>query len=94
VASVRPPQAGMSVLNGALLCTQESFLTAIGGLKDQTVTDAIVQEIDIRTGKVLFQWNSAGHVPDGDSHLPLPGKASEASDWFHINAAHLDPAGI
>jgi hypothetical protein len=73
--------------------TTTANLTAIGGPKDQTVTDGIVQEIDIRTGKVLFQWDSAGHVPYGDSHLPLPGKASEDWDWFHINAVHLDPAG-
>jgi hypothetical protein len=25
--------------------------------------------------------------------LPLPAKASEAWDWFHINAVHLDPSG-
>jgi hypothetical protein len=73
--------------------TTTANLTAIGGRKDQTVTDGLVQEIDIRTGKVLFQWNSAGHVPYGDSHLPLPQKASQAWDWFHINAVHLDPSG-
>jgi len=73
--------------------TTTANLTAIGGPKDQTVTDGIVQEIDIRTGKVLFQWNSAGHVPYGDSHLPLPPEANEAWDWFHLNAVHLGPSG-
>ena len=38
-------------------------LTSIGGPADQKVLDGIVQEIDISTGKVLFQWNSADHVP-------------------------------
>jgi hypothetical protein len=37
-------------------------LTSMGGPADQKVFDGIVQEIDIRTGKVLFQWNSAGEV--------------------------------
>ena len=73
--------------------TTTANLTAIGGPRDQTVIDGIVQEIDVRTGKVLFQWNSAGHVPYGDSHLPLPPQANEAWDWFHINAVHLDPSG-
>jgi Arylsulfotransferase (ASST) len=73
--------------------TTTANLTAIGGPRDQAVTDGIVQEIDIRTGKVLFQWNSAGHVPYGDSHLPLPPKADEAWDWFHLNAVHLGPSG-
>jgi hypothetical protein len=38
--------------------TATANLTSIGGPADQTVVDGIVQEIDIRTGQVLFQWNS------------------------------------
>ena len=68
-------------------------LTSIGGPADQKVFDGIVQEIDIRTGKVLFQWNSADHVPYRDSHQPLPGSAATPWDWFHINAVHLDTDG-
>jgi hypothetical protein len=68
-------------------------LTAIGGPADQKVFDGIVQEIDIRTGQVLFQWNSADHVPYRDSHQPLPGSAADPWDWFHINAVHLDTDG-
>jgi Arylsulfotransferase (ASST) len=54
---------------------------------------SIVQEIDIRTGKVLFQWNSADHVPYRDSHNPRPASAATRWDWFHINAVHLDTDG-
>ena len=43
--------------------TATANLTSIGGPADQTVIDGVVQEIDIATGKVLFQWNSADHVP-------------------------------
>jgi hypothetical protein len=68
-------------------------LTSMGGPADQKVFDGIVQEIDIRTGKVLFQWNSADHVPYRDSHNPLPASASTPWDWFHINAVHLDTDG-
>jgi hypothetical protein len=68
-------------------------LTSIGGPADQKVFDGIVQEIDIRTGKVLFQWNSADHVPHNDSHKPLPASAATPWDWFHINAVHLDTDG-
>ena len=55
--------------------------------------DGVVQEIDIRTGKVLFQWNSADHVPYSQSEQPLPASASTPWDWFHINAVHLDTDG-
>jgi Arylsulfotransferase (ASST) len=42
---------------------------------------------------VLFQWNSADHVPYRDSHKPLPGSAATPWDWFHLNAVHLDTDG-
>jgi arylsulfotransferase ASST len=69
--------------------TTTANLTSIGGPADQTVIDGIVQEINIRTGKVLFQWNSADHVPYSQSEQPLPASASTPWDWFHINAVHL-----
>jgi outer membrane protein assembly factor BamB len=68
-------------------------LTSIGGPSDQQVIDGIVQEIDIKTGQVLFQWDSADHVPYRDSEMPVPGSASLPWDWFHINAVHLDTDG-
>ena len=68
-------------------------LTSMGGPADQKVFDGIVQEIDIRTGQVLFQWNSADHVPYRDSHNPRPASAAAPWDWFHINAVHLDTDG-
>ncbi len=73
--------------------TATANLTAIGGPADQEVIDGIVQEIDIRTGRVLFQWNSADHVPYSASEQPLPATASTPWDWFHINAVHLDSYG-
>ena len=68
-------------------------LTAIGGPANQQVIDGLVQEIDIKTGRVLFQWDSAGHVPYADSYAPLPSSPSTPWDWFHINAVHLDTDG-
>jgi len=68
-------------------------LSSIGGPADQQTFDGIVEEIDIPTGKVLFQWNSADHVPYSDSHNPRPATATKPWDWFHINAVHLDTDG-
>ena len=68
-------------------------LTSIGGPADQQVIDGIVQEIDIRTGKVLFSWNSADHVPYAQSEQPLPASASTPWDWFHLNAVKVDTDG-
>lgn len=73
--------------------TATASLTSIGGPPNQEVINGIVQEIDIRTGKVLFQWNSADHVPYSQSEQPLPASASTPWDWFHVNAVHLDTDG-
>jgi Arylsulfotransferase (ASST) len=73
--------------------TATANLTSIGGPADQTVINGIVQEINIKTGQVLFQWNSADHVPYGDSEQPLPASPSTPWDWFHINAVKLTSDG-
>ena len=78
-----------------ILAYQETTadLTSIGGPRDQTVINGVVQEIDIRTGKVLFQWDSADHVPYSQSEQALPSSANTPWDWFHINAVKVDNNG-
>ncbi len=73
--------------------TATANLTSIGGPANQTVIDGVVQEIDIATGQVLFQWNSQDHVPFSQSEQPLPASASTPWDWFHVNAVKLDTDG-
>ncbi|MFE0464666.1 arylsulfotransferase family protein [Kitasatospora sp. NPDC058965] len=68
-------------------------LTSIGGPARQKVINGVVQEIDIRTGKVLFEWNSADHVPYAQSEQPLPASPDTPWDWFHINAVKPDGEG-
>ena len=82
--------------NTALVLAYEKStadLTSIGGPANQTVINGVAQEIDIRTGKVLFEWNSADHVPYSESEQPLPASASTPWDWFHINAVKVDSHG-
>jgi hypothetical protein len=73
--------------------TATADLASIGGPADQTVINGIVQEVSIKTGKVLFQWNSADHVPYGASEQPLPASASTPWDWFHVNAVKVASNG-
>ncbi len=73
--------------------TETADLSQIGGSANQTVIDGVVQEIDIPTGKVLFQWKASDHVPYSQSEQPLPASQSTPWDWFHINAIHLDSDG-
>ena len=50
------------------------------------VIDWVVQEIDIRTGLVLFEWHALDHVPLSASHTGSP-------DPFHLNSISRDPDG-
>jgi hypothetical protein len=63
--------------------------TSRGGLPDQTVQDSVVQEIDVKTGLVLFQWDSLDHVPLAASYeRAVPG---HSYGYFHANS--IDPNG-
>ncbi len=60
-------------------------LTSVGGPPNGTVIDSIVQEINVRTGKVVWEWHALGHVPLRDTHAgtPTPGQPYNA---YHINS--------
>ena len=73
--------------------TATADLTSIGGPAKQTVINGVVQEIDIDTGKLLFQWNSQDHVAFSESKQPLPSSVSSPWDWFHVNAIKIDSDG-
>lgn len=68
-------------------------LTSVGGPEDGEVIDGIVQELDIETGGVLFEWRSLDHIalkesyerPEEDARLPF--------DYFHINSIDVDSDG-
>ncbi len=38
-------------------------LRDVGGPEDGYIQDAVIQEVDIATGEVLFEWSAIGHVP-------------------------------
>ena len=69
-------------------------LAAVGGGAVSAVYDAVLQEIDIRTGLVEYEWDSLEHVPLSDSYIPASG-ASVAwpFDWFHLNSIAVEPDG-
>ena len=53
------------------------------------VLDGVVQEIDIPTGLVLFQWDSLDHVPVTASYQAMPKNTGHPWDYFHLNSAQL-----
>ena len=69
-------------------------LSALGGPAKGAVLASAAQEIDVATGKVLFEWNSLDHVPLTESQQPLRGGTADTPyDYFHINSVALAPDG-
>ena len=70
--------------------------TAVHGHKQEVVLDSVVQEIDVPTGLVVFQWDSLDHVPVTDTFETLPiqnAKTHNPFDYFHVNSVQLDTDG-
>jgi Arylsulfotransferase (ASST) len=62
------------------------------GEKTRPLMDAVVQEIDIKTGLVLFEWHALDHIPISESYFKTnaPGLVY---DPYHLNSISLDTDG-
>jgi hypothetical protein len=68
-------------------------LSPFGGPKKATVMDGIVQEVDVGTGEVLFEWHSLEHVGFEESAEGPKPDQRDAYDYFHINSVAEDDDG-
>jgi hypothetical protein len=66
----------------------ELNLTGMGGSAHAVVNDSIVQEIDVKTGLVMWEWHALGHIPLRDSYAAMP-HTSVNWDYVHVNS--IDP---
>jgi hypothetical protein len=55
------------------------------------VIDSVVQEVDIKTGLVLFEWDALDHIPLSSSYIKLPKKG--LYDPYHVNSVSFDQNG-
>lgn len=96
--------------NTALITIYEPLaadLSAVGGAANGYLLDGIFQEIEIETGKVLFQWKASDHIPLTASKKPIKGcsdspnkaflgcgnSSDAAFDYHHINSIQKDHKG-
>jgi Arylsulfotransferase (ASST) len=63
-------------------------LSKLGGPKDGEIWEAVVQEVDVATRKLLFEWHSIDHVAVDESLEHVPDKIPY--DYFHINSVEPD----
>jgi arylsulfotransferase ASST len=71
----------------ALFTVYSPILVHLPGTPPDTLSkllDAAVQEVDIRTGLVVWEWHAYGHIPLSDSYATPQNSASY--DAFHINS--------
>jgi Arylsulfotransferase (ASST) len=67
-------------------------LSSIKGSSDGTITDTAIQEIDMKTGLVRWEWHSLDHVGAEESEVETPTGATPW-DYFHLNSIDPQPDG-
>jgi hypothetical protein len=63
-------------------------MSKYGGKSKATVLDCEIQQIDVATGEVLFEWHSLDHLSPSESYADLTGSVV---DYFHANTIAADP---
>jgi Arylsulfotransferase (ASST) len=66
-------------------------LSPVLGPRDGAILDPVIEEIDIKTGLVRWEWHSLDHVNVNDSETPV--SKNRAWDWFHLNSIDPEPNG-
>jgi hypothetical protein len=71
-------------------------LSPYGGAAKGMVTDCAVQEYDLNTGKLVYNWDALQHVPLSEAQTkPVPASDKDATkipwDAYHLNAVQTLP---
>lgn len=62
----------------------QADLRSVGGSRNGTLMDSIVQEINIASGRLLWEWHAYGHIHIAESYAGRPG--TNPYDFFHVNS--------
>jgi hypothetical protein len=68
-------------------------LSEVGGPGNGVAVDSILQEVELDTGLVRFEWHSIGNVGLREATIARPAGPNEPFDYFHINSADEDGQG-
>lgn len=87
---ITPQGTALITVYDAIDCNLE----AVGGPRDGAVADTLMQEIDVKTGLVMYEWHSLDHVPLQNSYSsPATTSQHEPFDYFHINSLDVEQDG-
>ncbi len=65
-------------------------LSSIGGPRHGILMDSIVQEVNVATGQVIWEWHASGHVALSATYAGRPG-STLPYDFFHLNSIQQLP---
>ncbi|EFY91694.1 hypothetical protein MAC_02284 [Metarhizium acridum CQMa 102] len=74
---------------------QEVDLSSLGK-NTGPIWDCLIQEIDIETGDLVFEWRASKHLNIADTFRDIGGEGEPGGapfDWFHINSIDKDAQG-
>lgn len=70
-------------------------LSPYGGPMKAYIRNYSIQEIDLKTGKLVFFWDALSHIDPADSHVPASSAAEPDNhniwDPFHLNSVAEGP---
>jgi hypothetical protein len=69
----------------------QADLSSVGGSRNGTLLDSIVEEINIATGRLIWEWHAYGHVHMAESYAGRPN--ANPYDFFHVNSFQQLPNG-
>jgi arylsulfotransferase ASST len=102
VTRIRPASGYQSDLHDMQITPEGTALTiafdrvhadlrSVGGPRRGTVIDNVIQETDLKTGLVLFEWHSLGRIALNDARIPPRGRQTWSA--FHVNSVDVDADG-
>jgi len=73
-------------LHEFLITSRNTALITVYVRTSAGLTEGVIQEIDIASGGLVFEWHSIDHVGSDESYVP-------GSDYFHLNSIGVLPDG-
>ncbi|MBA3736181.1 MAG: arylsulfotransferase family protein [Actinobacteria bacterium] len=96
VAHVQPGNGMLGDIHEFKITPRNTALMTISRhvrVKGRKVLEGGLQELDIKTGRVLFEWHSIDHVQLVESYYRLPKDPGRTFDYFHVNSIEIDEDG-
>ncbi|MBA3807861.1 MAG: hypothetical protein H0X28_05650, partial [Solirubrobacterales bacterium] len=67
-------------------------LSTVKGSRGGAILDTAIQEIDLRSGLIRWEWHSLDHIGASESEVETPTDTTPW-DYFHLNSIALEPGG-